>query len=286
MSNFVHKVKDAMTDDKRDAPGARGNRPPQREHGSFNPRTTESDPNQYNSSSMNQPSGMGSNNPYGSRRSDDEPGAYRDSKGNESHSSSDPDTFGSTGMGGYGSARATSAGSDNVNPGPHDSNLANKMDPRVDSDMDNRAQHSGGATKPQKSGNAPSNTDPRGQSRTQGLDNHQTSEDDFQKSTNEKDFQSRPSDNNNPLGQMTSEQKHETSTEEHKSHSATSHVKPCQTNMQNEPSFGSNATAGSSNTSGSREPSGTQNADPLNKIDPSGTRSNEQTSPADQRSGY
>lgn len=82
MSNFVHKVKDAMTDDKRDAPGARGNRPPQREHGSFNPRTTESDPNQYNSSSLNQPSGMGSNNPYGSRRSDDEPGAYRDSKGN------------------------------------------------------------------------------------------------------------------------------------------------------------------------------------------------------------
>lgn len=53
----------------------------------------------------------------------------------ESHSSSDPDTYGSTGMGGYGSTRATSAGSDNVNPGPHDSKLANKMDPRLDSDM-------------------------------------------------------------------------------------------------------------------------------------------------------
>lgn len=128
--------------------------------------------------------------------------------------------------------------------------------------------------------------DPRGKSRTQGLDNHQTSEDDFQKSTNEKNFQSRPSDNNNPLGQMTSEEKHETSTEEHKSHSATSHVRPCQTNMQNEPNFGGNAAGGSSNTSGAREPSGTQNADPLNKLDPSGTRSNEQSSFADQRSEY
>ena len=28
-----------------------------------------------------------------------------------------------------------------TNAGPHDSNTANKMDPRVDSDMDNRARH-------------------------------------------------------------------------------------------------------------------------------------------------
>lgn len=128
--------------------------------------------------------------------------------------------------------------------------------------------------------------DPRGKSGLQGLDNHQTSEDDFQKSTNEKTFQSRPSDNNNHLGQMTSEQTHETSTEEHKSHSNTSHVRPCQTNMQIDPNFGGNAGAGSSNALGAREPSGTQNADPLNKLDPSGIRSNEQTSFADQRSGY
>jgi hypothetical protein len=286
MSNFMHKVKDAMTDDKRNAAGARGNRAPQGEHGSFNPRTTESDPNQYNSSSVNQPSGMGSNNPFGSRRSDDEPVAYRDSKGNESHSSSDPDTHGSTDMGGFDSTRATSAGSGNVNVGPHDSKLANKADPRVDSDMDNRAQQSGGATMPQRSSNAYSNMDPGGHSRTQGLDNHQTSQDDFQKSTNEKNFQSRSPDNNNPLGQMTSEQKHETSTEEHKSHSATSHVRPCQTNVQNEPNFGGNAAGGSSNTSGGIEPTGTQNSDPLNKLDPSGLRSNEQSSYADQRSGY
>lgn len=159
MSNFMHKVKDAMTDDKRNAPGSRGNRAPLGEHGSLDPRTIESDPNQYNSSSMNQPSGMGCNNLYGSRRSDDEPSAYRDSKGNgwflrhiihswscftfactlieyvESHSSSDPDTYRSTDMGGYRPPRAISAGSENVKSGPHDSKLANSIDPRVDNDM-------------------------------------------------------------------------------------------------------------------------------------------------------
>lgn len=85
---------------------------------------------------------------------------------------------------------------------------------------------------------------------------------------------------------MTTEQKHETSTEEHKSHSTTSHVRPCQMNMQNEPNFGGNAAGGSSNALDAREPSGIQNADPSNKLDLSGIRSNEQTSFADQRSGY
>jgi hypothetical protein len=47
---------------------------------------------------------------------------------------SDPNTYGSTEMGGDGSTRA-GAGSSEVRSGPHDSKLANKMDPRVDSDM-------------------------------------------------------------------------------------------------------------------------------------------------------
>ena len=47
---------------------------------------------------------------------------------------SDPDTYGSTQMRGDGSTGA-SAGSSGMNAGPHDSKLANKMDPRVDSDM-------------------------------------------------------------------------------------------------------------------------------------------------------
>lgn len=32
------------------------------------------------------------------------------------------------------------------NAGPHGSNMANKLDPRVDSDMDNRARHQGMAS--------------------------------------------------------------------------------------------------------------------------------------------
>lgn len=82
MSNFMHKVKDAMTDDKRNATQSRGNRAPPGERRSSDPRTTQSEPKQYNSSSMNHSSGMGFNNPYGSRRSDDEAGANHDSKGN------------------------------------------------------------------------------------------------------------------------------------------------------------------------------------------------------------
>lgn len=49
-------------------------------------------------------------------------------------SRSEPNTSGSTAMGGDGSTRAR-AGSSDMHSGPHDSKLANKMDPRVDSDM-------------------------------------------------------------------------------------------------------------------------------------------------------
>ncbi|KAJ5545086.1 hypothetical protein N7461_007390 [Penicillium sp. DV-2018c] len=263
MSKFIHKVKDAMTDHNKNAPGA---------------RTTEADPDQYNSPSTNPSSSLGSNNPYGSGpRTDDEPGTYRDSKFNETHGSadptntgmgsrgghSDPGTYGSTEMGGDGSTRATSAGSSGINAGPHDSRLANKMDPRVDSDMDNRAQSSG-ATNSQQSGSyAPGNVSSasQGQPRTQAVDNHVSSEDDYNRSTQENNYQSQPSENYNSKGQWDSEERHETSTQEHKSHSATSHVMPCQTGLQNDPSFddraaeprfGGNAAGGSSNTSGIR----------------------------------
>ena len=42
------------------------------------------------------------------------------------------DTYGSNTAGGYGS---TNTGSNKINAGPHDSKLANKADPRVDSDL-------------------------------------------------------------------------------------------------------------------------------------------------------
>ena len=71
---------------------------------------------------------------------------------------------------------------------------------------------------------------------------------------------------------------------------------PCQTNLQNEqgidnrsagPGFGGDAAGGSSYTSeGARQPTGGQNTDPLNKLDPRVTRSNQQSNVANQRGGY
>ncbi|KGO76044.1 hypothetical protein PITC_012010 [Penicillium italicum] len=257
---------------------------------------------------MNPPSGTGSNNPCDSGPpSHNKPGTYRDSKFNDIHGaadpasigmgnrgdSSDPGTYGSTEMSGYGSTRA-STGSSGMNAGPHDSKLANKIDPLIDSEMENRTQFSG-ATDPQMSSNAPSNMASHGQPRTQGVDNHVSSEVDYNKLTNEKKSQSRPSDSYNSKGQWASEESHKSSTQEHKSHSATSHAMPGQTNLQsesgfddraNEPNFGGNAAGGSSSTTGVREPTSSQNADPLHKLDPRVTQSNVNPPYTNQRSGY
>ena len=137
---------------------------------------------------------------------------------------------------------------------------------------------------PQRSSNAPGN-------QGSGVDNHETSEDDFKKSTQEKTSQSQPQTGEYGNNPMASEESHSTATQEHKSHSATSHAMPCQTNLQNEPgrynrdepSFGGNAAGGSSYDAGGREPSGAQNDDPLNKLDPRVTRSNQQANVANQR---
>jgi hypothetical protein len=137
---------------------------------------------------------------------------------------------------------------------------------------------------PQRSSNAPGN-------QGLGVDNHETSEDDFKKSTQEKksQFQPQPGEyGDNPLA---NEESRSTSTQEHKSHSATKHAMPCQTDLQNEPglsnraepSFGGDAAGGSSYASGGREPSGAQNDDPMNKLDPRVTRSNQQANVANQR---
>ncbi|KAJ5317546.1 hypothetical protein PENANT_c079G01610 [Penicillium antarcticum] len=120
MSNFMHKVKEAVTDHDKDT--ARGFQADRDNQGTSNAPATESGMGQ------NRSHGVGSNNPYGSGS------AYRDSKFNDTQSSADPPR---TGLGYQGSRSGD--GYTNVNAGPHDSNLANKMDPRVDSDRDNRA---------------------------------------------------------------------------------------------------------------------------------------------------
>lgn len=98
---------------------------------------------------------------------------------------------------------------------------------------------------------------------------------------------------------MTSEENYSTSTQEHKSHSSTSHTAPGQMGSQAQPGFGGGgqqnfgggaAPGGSSyndNTSGIRGQSGGQNTDPMNKLDPRVNRSNQQQNTiGNQRGAY
>lgn len=102
MSHLLHKVKDAVTGDKHsDSPSSTNAGP----HGSNT--ANKVDP-RIDSDRGNRAAGTyGSSNTYGGGSSD---------------------TYGSN-----------TYGSGSSNYGPHDSNTANKLDPRVDSDRDNRA---------------------------------------------------------------------------------------------------------------------------------------------------
>jgi hypothetical protein len=174
-----------------------------------------------------------------------------------------------------------------TNAGPHDSNLTNKMDPRVDSDLDNRGQYAG-------------NT---GQSTGQSTGPQSTG---FQMS-GDNSYGANPSNmasDRQPrgVGNMTSEESYSTSSKEHESHSTTS-----QTTSQMNPNamsglgsgtgqqdlgggqqgFGGGAAGGSSNNNFGTRGSGMQDSDPLNKLDPRVRGSNEQQSTmGNQRGGY
>jgi hypothetical protein len=100
MSNFMHKVKDAMTDrDDRDSDTYN------------NPRTQNQSqaPKHYNTSGMDT-RGTGPTNT--STTGNSGPGYVADNYGSN-----------------------TMRGSGNTNAGPHESKTGNKMDPRVDSDQ-------------------------------------------------------------------------------------------------------------------------------------------------------
>lgn len=72
-------------------------------------------------------SGHGSDTIHDSRK-----GPIDASSGTSGNYGSKSDTYGSNTAGGYGSSNT---GSSTTNAGPHDSKLANKLDPRVDSDL-------------------------------------------------------------------------------------------------------------------------------------------------------
>jgi len=303
MSNFMHKVKDAVSD----------------HHDRDNPQTMNPGPNQYNSSEMGRSSG-GPSSGEGSNTYDSGP-AY----GNEASTHRSPNVDDTRNAGGQ------------TNAGPHDSNMANKMDPRVDSDLDNRRSYPGTAgsqnTGPQNTGQNtgshntgsqntgsqntgsqniggsardfdPSSTGSIEQPR--GMDNHMTSEDKYSSSKQENKSHTQPITSGN---QMTSEDSYSNATQEHKTHSTTAHAEPCGMGSRAEPDpdsrmgqqdlgqqnlgqqkFGGGSTGGSSyndNSSGARGSSGPQNPEQMNKLDPRAQGSNyQQNAVGDQRGGY
>ncbi|KAL2758059.1 hypothetical protein ACRALDRAFT_1061307 [Sodiomyces alcalophilus JCM 7366] len=120
MSGLVHKIKDAITSDKSSEPA--GSHSSHGTHGAHDSRTGHTaDPVGAGSSTL----GTGSTT----------------------------DNFGTSGTGitgapgGSGTAGTTGTtgayGSSNTRAGPHQSDMANKMDPRVDSDRDNRGAPGG-----------------------------------------------------------------------------------------------------------------------------------------------
>ncbi|KAJ5111631.1 hypothetical protein N7532_002166 [Penicillium argentinense] len=272
MSNFMHKVKDAMTD--RDGPATRSRTSDNRNHDASNPFTSD-----YNRSQNAPPmTKHGQNDNYPANK------ATGDYAGGPS-----PDTRNSNAMPG----NTSSFSSNDINADPYRKNLANESDPQVDSDLDNRAKQGAVASAPQRStagdqGINSSNMPNRQQPYNQGVDNHTSSEDDFSKSTQEHRSHNQPgqygSDANQVAGER-DEDNYSTSTQEHKSHKTTSHVSPCPPrtmgsermpknsagqefdNRAAQPSFGGNAAGGSSynENMGARGPDDMQTAAPLQK---------------------
>jgi len=269
MSNFVHKVKDAMTD--HDKPATRSQATEDRTHGAGNPFTSNYN-NRQNAPRMDNPvntgpgrtvnrpdDGTGSLAPNAKSQADNEYTNYPTSTVTESQPSSynrNP----SSSMPGDSSSSASSA---DINAGPHSSKIANKLDPRVDSDLDNRAnpnQAPIGTQRPTGNmGNMPAQqqqgynqgrgmnqsnmpaqqqqqqqqpfTQGLGQGQGKGMDSHTSTEDNFNKSTQEHHSQQQPGFNPNIGQQMGGNQEEDfsTSTQENKSHKSTSHVAPCTT---------------------------------------------------------
>ncbi|KAJ5745226.1 hypothetical protein N7520_010408 [Penicillium odoratum] len=285
MSNFMHKVKDAMTDrDKED-------------------RTYRDDDN-YGSNApgteTNNPSDRPTN-PFGHSRGDTT-GSH--TRFNEPSNVDSTNTKGSHNTGPTGSDSYASARSGATNAGPHDSATANKLDPRVDSDQDHRANQ---GTMGSRSNVGPHDSamankmDPRVDS-DQAFDNHKKSEENYSKATQEHKAHTQPGEMGNELK---SEDDYSSSLQENKTHSTTSHAAPCQEagglggqqgmagqqGMGGQQGFGGNAAAGGSGGMGMSGGQGGvqsqgQNVDPMNKLDPRVTRANEQQSNVGNQRGY
>jgi hypothetical protein len=155
MSNILHKVKDAVTGHHHDASKTSSSKivDDARDTYGSSHNTTENAPSKHTSTGQGSNTyGSGSGPGYetspttgaggygtGASTGGHSAGTAQDPRrgpidvgsGASGNYGSKSDTYGSNTAGGYGSSNTGSS----TNAGPHDSNLANKVDPRVDSDL-------------------------------------------------------------------------------------------------------------------------------------------------------
>ncbi|KAJ5156067.1 hypothetical protein N7492_008870 [Penicillium capsulatum] len=156
MSNLMHKVKDAM------AGHHDSSTTPNKQHGTHGTTATRHDgTSNYNPSSMGSTNYQAGQYPTAPHDPSMDMGIGAQGTGTQFNPQHEHATLGSnahdTGMSGVHSGDPAIGsnihGSDwgthdsgNINAGPHQSKLANKLDPRVDSDLDNRGAHAGTTT--------------------------------------------------------------------------------------------------------------------------------------------
>ncbi|KAJ6024739.1 hypothetical protein N7540_005536 [Penicillium herquei] len=253
MSNFVHKVKDAITDHEK--PVTRSQVSGNRTNSATNPFSSG-----YNESQSAPKTNNKDERDYIANRPDHS--GYNDVSGpdpntkNFEYEDQPTSTATETNASYPRPDYSDPSRSTNKNPGPHQSGLANKLDPRVDTGSERRADQTSAGP---QTGNVSSagGMDPRHTAASQpisdkGMDQHTSSEDNFSRSTQEHRSQQQPIQHS-AAGQAGSED-FETSTEEQKSHKSSSHISPCtSTTTKNEPifentqpQFGGNASGGSS----------------------------------------
>ncbi|KAF3391626.1 hypothetical protein F1880_007763 [Penicillium rolfsii] len=324
MSNFMHKVKEAVTEhhDKDNVPTNEPHRT-QDTYRSTNPYVKDRVAGQHNPSMMNTESEAGTGRGIGSHGTARGPDTYDSANTGANtinagphnsktankldprvdsdldHRAQNPATTGSGRPDTYDSANR---GANTTNAGPHNSKIANKLDPRVDSDLDHRAQNPGyTGSGTQNVGAAPramntGNMAHGGQPPSYGTDTHKSEEENYNKSTSEHKTHTQPGVPGSG-NQVSSEDSYSSSTQEHKAHSSTSHTAPCEMNPTAEPGlqgraaqpeFGGGAAGGSSYTQPPvREQAGMHNTNRTGKVDPQAQGMGYEPSDiSNQRSGY
>lgn len=134
MSNIIHKVKDSITGDKHGHDAASDNTAPQSSNmvNKTDPLAGSDISHRSNPTSNLTPADAG----YGTSTTVSQDAGYGASSTNVSHGTDYATTSSATP--GSGAAHGTA--------GPHDSNIANRLDPRVDSDLDGSNTYGGHQT--------------------------------------------------------------------------------------------------------------------------------------------